>query len=337
MFVVLFTLMLPLLVTMLGLGIDVAHYWWVRGHLSNAADAAALAGSKELNATAEARTRATTFAATFAQQHKVDGAPVAADEVVENVTGRWDFDTGAFTATNVSDPMANAIRVTVQRAAVPSFFAHATAGMIDSPTLSASAVAVAGGARAVGCAAPVAVASCILEYGDEDELVCPTKLSFQNGLKSVGLTHPDGSSPVSGTRAEPYFEAALEDPDGCTQGAAVGDTLYLQNGNDLTQDTADAINEATDDGNEPISLVVPVIDMSCGNSGPNYNQSAVIAGFMRLKVVGARWTGAAPAKVAAACPGLGKKNICVTEDCSMIDAPGGGTIQTSGVKTYLVR
>jgi hypothetical protein len=57
-----------------------------------------------------------------------------------------------------------------------------------------------------------------------------------------------------------------------------------------------------------------------------------------MRLVGARWTSDAPPAVEAACPALGKKNICVTQDCSMITGvAGGGTIEVAGNKVYLVR
>jgi Flp pilus assembly protein TadG len=56
---------MPLFIGALGLGVDISHYWWVRGQLQNAADAAALAGAKELNSTASERVSATSMAATM--------------------------------------------------------------------------------------------------------------------------------------------------------------------------------------------------------------------------------------------------------------------------------
>jgi hypothetical protein len=56
-----------------------------------------------------------------------------------------------------------------------------------------------------------------------------------------------------------------------------------------------------------------------------------------MKFVGARWTGSAPAGVAAKCPTLGKKNICVQADCTWIDGtPAGSAIQARAEKVFLV-
>jgi len=332
----LFALLLPVLIGMCGLAVDIAHYWWVTGQLQNAADAAALAGAKELDSTAVGRADATKFASVYAERHAVDGREVADTELVKNETGEWSTSSATFTANGVTHPSANAIHVTVQRPNVPSFFSPLL-GARASETLSASAIAVAGGAGAVECAAPFALATCALQYDGAGELICPTNLSFQNGVQSVGLTHPDGSSPVNGKSAEPYVSQAVNAPLTCKQPTAFGDTLYLQNGDDLSQQSVDDINAATTGGLNPVPVVLPVVDLSCGNSGPNYNQTAKVVGFIKMQVVGARFTGLAPPLVSLACPTLGKKNVCVKSDCSMIaGTPGGGTIQTDALKVFLV-
>jgi len=335
-YTILFVLMLPLIVGSIGLGVDVSHFNLVRGQLQNAADSAAFAGAASLNSTSTGRTAATTNALTYAQQHRADRINLTAAEVIENQTGHWDFDTNTFTTTNVTDVHANAIRVSVQRQNVPSFFSPLLSGAVTAQTLNATTTAVAGGARQIGCGFPVAIATCALTYDSAGKLNCPTNLSFQNGIQSVGLTLPDGSSPVNGNKAKPYIKNALGG--GCNQGVGVGDELYLQNGNDLTQESVDDINAATSNGSSPKTIYLPVVDLSCGGGGPTYNQSAEVVGFLKMKVVGARWTDTAPPAVAAACPTIGKKNLCVTADCGMIDsAPGGGTINVTASKTYLVR
>ncbi len=335
-YTVLFVIVLPLMIGALGIAVDMAHFWWINAQLQNAADAAAFAGGKDLNGTAIGRTSAVSSASSFAVEHKVDGVTVVPNEVITNTTGRWDFPTKAFLTTGVSDPGANAIRVTVQRQNVPSFFAGFFVAAASSQTLSASAVSVAGGAGGVGCVAPITVSACVLEYEADGDLICPTSLSFQNGQQSIALTLPDGTSPVSGTKANPFFADMMAGPISCAHPAEVGNTLYLQDGNDLAQNSVNTINNATNNGSKPVTVTLAVVDSPCGSSGPTYNQPAQIVGFLRMKVVGARWTNAAPARVSAACPTLGMKNICITADCSSIDAPGGGTTRVSGEKVYLV-
>jgi Flp pilus assembly protein TadG len=335
-YLVIFAIMLPVFIGFTGLGVDMSHYWWVRSQLQTAADAGAFAGSQSLNSTSAGRTNAVTIASTYATQNKADGKAVTAAEVTEKITGKWDFATNTFSSTNISDVDANAIKVTVQRQNVRSFFAPIV-GAHGSQTLLASSIGVAGGARQVACAAPVAVATCTLTYDSSGKLNCPTNLSFQNAAQSVGLTHPDGSSPVNGNNSVPYFADAVQQPLTCSRPAVVGTSIPLQNGNDLRKTSVDDINAATTNGISPVQIVAPVVDLACGSGGPTYNQSAKIVGFIKMKVVGARWTSAAPANVAAACPTLGKKNLCVSGDCSMINgAPGGGTIQVSASKVYLV-
>jgi Flp pilus assembly protein TadG len=338
-YTVVFAIMLPLLIGTLGLGLDISHWWWAQGQLQNAADSAAFAGAKDLNSTPTGRTRAVASAQSVTTQYKVDGVVLTNTDISENAVGTWTFDTSSFSTTSVADYSANAIRVTLVRQDVPSYFAGFFPNAKKKNTLTASATAVAGGARSVGCAAPVALGACVLQYDANGKMICPTQLSFQGGMTSVGLTLPDGSSPVNGNKAEPYFAAVFGNPDGCSYAATVGSTLHLQNGNDLSKDSVKVINEATDDGANPVSVVFPVVDVgTCGSSGPTYNKSAVVVGFLKMKVVGARFTGAAPKKVGDACPSLGKKDICVTSDCSAIDgAPPGGTIAPIAERVYLVK
>jgi Flp pilus assembly protein TadG len=231
---------MPLFIGALGLGVDISHYWWVRGQLQNAADAAALAGAKELNSTASERVSATSMAATYADQHKVNGQIVTAADIVVNQTGKWQFPNGSFTPTNVSDPSANAIRVTVQRAAVPNFFARVLSGALATETIAASAIGVAGGAGQVPCGFPIVLASCQIPTNSTNAVTCPTNLSFQSGLSSVGLTHPDGSGPVNGNNSAPYIRSALN-PATCSLPVNVGQSLRLQNGNDLAQSSVNDI------------------------------------------------------------------------------------------------
>jgi Flp pilus assembly protein TadG len=335
-YTVLFLLILPLLIGSLGLGVDMAHFWWTRGQLQNAADAAAFAGAKDLNGTSDGRTRATGSASSFAVEHKVDGVTLVPTEVITNTTGRWDFTTKSFLTTNVTHPSANAIQVTVQRQNVPSFFSGFFANAASSQTVAASAVAVAGGAGGVGCAAPLAISACIFEYGLQGDLICPTNLTFQSEMHSIGLTLPDGTGPVSGNKAQPFFIDMLADPNGCAHPAEVGDTLQLQDGNDMSQNSVTEINKATNDGKNPVVITIPVVDTPCENSGPSYNQEALIVGFLRMNLVGATYNKAVPKAVKAACPDIEGKNVCITADCSVVDSPGGGTTRVRGEKVYLV-
>jgi Flp pilus assembly protein TadG len=334
----LLALWLPLFIGAMGLGVDISHFWWVRGQLQNAADAAAFAGARELNSTNIGRTTATGMSSTYARKHSVNGATVTTTDITQNDTGAWNLRTGDFTTTNVSDPAANAIRVTVTRQDVPTFFTRILSGALSSQTLSASAIALAGGTGAVACGFPVVMASCQLKYDGGGNLQCPTNMTFQTGGNAVGMTHPDGTSPISGNNTKPYFNNALADPMGCDQKVEAGDQLYLQNGNDIAQQSVNDINAVTKNGTKPLQIIVPVVDTPCGTSGPSYNGTANVVGFLKMKLVGARWTTAAPDSVAAACPNIGMKNVCITADCSMIqNTPGGGTVQTSADRIYLVR
>ena len=337
-YTVLFALSLPTLIGFIGLSVDMSHYWLVHTELQNAADAAALAGAKDLNGTPNGRVSSAASAKIFAEQNKVDGAGIGTDEITKNVTGKWDLAKKSFTKTGVSDLSANAIRVVVERKGVENYFMPILSADLATRTLSASATAVAGGARSVPCAAPFTIASCILKYDGGNSLICPTKLSFQNGLNSIGLTHPDGTSPVNGNNTEPYIKDAVSQPLACARPSTVGDQLAEQNGNDLSSTSVNDVNTATNSGANPVEIVIPVVDESCGSGGPTYNGKANVVGYLKMKIVGARGTGAAPAKVSAACPGIGKKNLCITSDCSAIAGTlGGGTIQPDKTKVYLVQ
>jgi len=337
-YIFMFALMLPLLFACLGLAVDLGHYRHAKSELQNAADSAAFAAARSLNSTETGRTNATTVAATYASAYQVDGIAVAPSEVIKKETGQWNSSTKTFTTASVSSAAANAVRVSVRRNAVQSYFTPILSGTLESRPLQASATAVAGGAGAASCAAPIAIATCVLSYDAAGKMICPTSLSFQNGAQSVGLTHSDGTSPVNGNNTIPYFKDAVQNPLTCNRPSVVGTDIPLQNGNDLSQTSVNDINAATGNGANPIPIILPVVDKTCGGGGPTYNQSAKIVGFIKMKIVGARWTGNAPAAVAAACPGLGKKNICVKNDCTPIaGAPGGGTAQVDGSKVYIVR
>jgi len=335
-YAVLAAIVLPLVLAAFGLAIDAGRLRWAHGQLRNAADAAAFAGSKDLNGTGAGRTRAVSSAKLYAQQYKVDGTVVAPEEIVENVTGHWDFLSKSFTPTDVSDPAANAIRVSVVRRNVSTLIGSMFPKMSASTDLAASAIAVAGGTGSVSCAAPFTIAACVLQYDSDGTMKCPTSLSFQNGLYSIGLTVPDGSSPVSGNRAHPFFIDMVNDPTGCGHRADVGDVLYQQDGSDLAQSSVNAINSATSDGAKPIPVSVAVVNTPCSDTGPSYNQAADVTGFIRMNLVGGRWTGDAPKAVADACPNLTKKSICITANCTPIDAPSGGTANVHAENVFLV-
>jgi Flp pilus assembly protein TadG len=336
-FTVVVALLLPVVLGMFGLGLDISHYVWVGNQLQNAADAAAFAGVKELNGTSGGRTKARTVTALYAQQNTADGRHIDASEIIENTVGRWDFSTKQFVSAGVSDAAANAVRVSVWRQDVPAIFARVLSDATPSQTLRGTAVAVAGGAGAAECTSPFVIASCALQHDAGGNLICPSSLSFQNGLSSTGLTNPDGSAPVNGKSAAPAIKNVMTDPSSCSYPTRVGDELHTQNGNDLANSSVNDINAATNDGADPVTVVMAILDIDCGGGGPSYNGANAITGYVKMNVIGARHTGSAPAAVAAACPGLGKKNVCVTGNCSMIaGAPGGGTTGVAGAETYLV-
>jgi len=336
-FTVIVALLLPVVLGMFGLGLDISHYVWVGNQLQNGADAAAFAGVKELNGTSSGRTDARNVAATYATQNAADGRYIEASEIIENTVGRWDFSTKEFVSGGVSDAAANAVRVSVWRQDVPALFARVLTDAAPSQTLSATAVAVAGGAGATDCTSPFVIASCALQHDAGGNLICPSSMSFQNGLTSTGLTNPDGSQPVTGKSAGDAIKKMLADSTSCAFPSTVGDELHLQNGNDLAKQSVTDINAATNDGADPLPVVMAVVDLDCGGGGPNYNGSEAITGYVKMDIVGGRFTEAAPAAVAAACPGLGAKNICVTGNCSTIkNAPGGGTTGVVSAETYLV-
>lgn len=333
-----FVLLLPLLLAVMGLAVDMAHYRFAHAELQNAADAAALAGAKSIDGRSAGRSRATEVASLYSTSSVVDGQKLTDDDVLQAETGTFGLSTKRFTTSSTSDVAANAIRVTLKREDVPSFFSPILSGSLESRSFTATATAVAGGAGAVACGAPLTVGACALNYDSSGNLICPDKLSFQNGVTSVGITIPDGSSPANGNKAKPFFKAAVTEPLSCDSPVTVGSSLYLQNGNDLSQTSVNDINDATDDGATPVAIIMPVTDVPCSTNGTaTYNGTATVVGFIKMTIVGARWTGAAPAEVAAACPGIGKKNICVTKNCSMIEGtPGGGTVQVDPSRVYLV-
>lgn len=334
-----FVFLLPLLLAAMGLAIDMAHYRMAHSQLQNAADAAALAGAKSLNGLSSGRTQSAVIATTYAKTHAVDGEHLLDTDVLQKETGTWSPQSNVYTASGTKDITANALRVTLKRDDVPSYFSAILSGSLESRSFTATSTAVAGGAGQVPCAAPLTLAACTLQYDSSGGLVCPSSLTFQSGATSVGLTVPDGSSPANGNNAKPFFQEVVASPLTCNSPLSFGQSLYLSNGNDLAQTSVNDINSATNNGANPVEIVVPITDAPCGSNGaPNYNGTATVVGFIKMNLVGARWNNAAAPKIAEACPNIGQKNVCIKRNCSIITGTaGGGTVQADPIRVYLIR
>ena len=124
---VLFGLLLVVLCGFVALAVDAGHLFKVRAELQNAADAAALAGVRDLNGTTAHFAAARAASQAYAQANGADGTPVTVS-ASDVILGNWNFATRSFTPLLSPAPQVNAVKVTANRTgaengAVGTFFA----------------------------------------------------------------------------------------------------------------------------------------------------------------------------------------------------------------------
>ncbi len=183
-------LMIVALLAMMAMVVDLGHYWQVRAQLQNGADAAALAGVRDLNGTLAQLPVARLTATSYAAQHVANGSAInlAASDVD---VGTWDPALRSYApATGSTPPYAiNAVRVTAKRydgdgGAVAPWFAQLFGK--GGQNLSATSIAVGGGPQSL-CGFPVGVPSCAITDAD-GVFTCPGSLTFNGGQgKDAGL------------------------------------------------------------------------------------------------------------------------------------------------------
>lgn len=180
-------LSLMVLLGFAALVIDVGNFWRVRGELQNAADAAALAGVRDLNGQSSQFTLARLSAQRIAALHAADSTRVSLDLNLSNtasgdiVLGHWNFSARSFTVADGLMPpyKVNAVQVSTRRAArdgnpvhtfLAPLFGHSTQ---DIDTL---AIAV-GGSPGATCGFPLAVTDCSI-LGSDGAIRCNQRLTF---------------------------------------------------------------------------------------------------------------------------------------------------------------
>ena len=266
-FSIAFALLLPLLIGFAALVVDLGRFWHVRRELQIAADAAALAGARDLDGTSAGFPLARLATQTYAAHHDADKSGLALDLNAGNaaagdiVLGHWDpvarifAPAGAMTEAH----LVNAVKAVGRRTrasggAVQPFFARIL-GAADKD-LTATAIAVAGSPGSA-CGFPVAIPRCALFPRGVFE--CPVSMTFRGGSgdKDAGFTllgpdHPSASS------IREYIHQALS---GCARVSTTDGDIYLQNGNDLPRRSVDEINHAVARaGADGLFVNVPVVD-----------------------------------------------------------------------------
>jgi Flp pilus assembly protein TadG len=275
---------LVVLVAFSALVIDVGNIYRVRNELQNAADAAALAGARFLNGTSAGITAAEAEVIRIGQLNRANGTAVNIPSANIHF-GHWDFSALTFTE-NTNPPQVNAIRIETLRSEDtdnPVHFFLAPILGTKTGNVNAMATGVGNSGPNNDCFFPAAIASCALVNAN-GTLTCPRQLCFGGSCPipdNVGFALPE--SPVSGSRAEPFILDALN---GVCHKLSANQTIYLQNGNDLSRESARQINIAVLKG--PVYVVVPVVqEGNCSNFISN--QSRPVTGFVRIQILGATW------------------------------------------------
>lgn len=336
--IVVFALVLPLLLAFVALVVDIGHFLQVRSQLQNAADAAALAGARDLDGTMAKLATARLAARYYAGEHVANGTPLSLDLNPNNdvagdiVLGTWSFAQRVFTpAVAASMPSTiNAVKVYGRRTAgrggaVRAYFAPLF-GFAEKD-LTVQAVAVGGGPSAA-CGFPLVLPDCAI-LDSAGQVRCNSTMTFGRAtMDNVGFTLLLPSPPVNTPGINCEIMNALGSPQchshgscdcakACNPTAMSGGAIYVSNGNNLSNDAVDAINQAVAQaGAKGLFVQVPVLDSgglepgACG--GFQFNRLQAIAGYANMRIVSAD---KGP-----------PKTIQVSVDCTMTTdkSPGGG-------------
>lgn len=272
---------------MAGLALNVGHMLAVRGELRNAADAAALAGVMELDATTDAFDDAVSVALEQAAFHRTDrvtlNLPPGSVEL-----GRWGWNEPPATAFHPlseieaqfpGDPVAiaqrvTAVRVTAEReGGLPIVFARLFGR--DTTAVGAHAVAAGGGPCQETRVLPLTIADCDLLSRCGTHLFlraspAPSDLMAFTVLSSSNPTPPSVNDVIQ------EAIAGGGDPH------SVGDMIQVQNGNFFNPVYGSL--EALRTNEPPGGWTIPVTEgYSCPN--PQFNQSHGISGFASIHIV----------------------------------------------------
>jgi Flp pilus assembly protein TadG len=211
------------LMSILGAGalaVDTAYAFHARDQATYAAEAAALAGSLEIDGTEDGLDAAIEAAIALAAANTAGGQAVTLTED-DIAFGRWDADVREL-VTDVDVDEIDAIRV-IARAPLQGLLGPAAFGRaIDQ--VSGSSVALADSARAsqVECFLPVAIPSCLIEGAGEDVQDLDMVLN-PPGADNVGWGRP-GANPSASWLKDQIRDC---EADGAI---AIGDQIRLNNG-----------------------------------------------------------------------------------------------------------
>lgn len=260
------TLSLAVLLMFAALAVDVGYARVVDLQLQVAADAASHAATAQLDGTAEGLAGARGMAVTVARLNAAGGQSVSLDDA-DIVTGI--YDDGAFSAS--TDPVeVNAVRIDARRPDLGLYFAPVMGrASIGVGARSLMVADLGGGAGAVDCFIPLAIASCMI---DTHGVAGIQNVEFHvnpAGIDNIGWGRPNGTPNASWSRAQ------ISD---CEQGgtAAVGDPVGLQNGvvTSAMSAMASAINSSSTTWSTatwgPMPARMGSSDVSTSNYGRTY-------------------------------------------------------------------
>lgn len=309
---VLFALVLPSLLGFAALVLDIGHFWQVRSQLQNGADAAALAGVRDLNGSPVEFPVSRLSTQSYAALHNANQTPLNLSLNTSNsatgdiILGHWDFTARTFTVADAAMPSytvnavkVNARRTTAEGGAVTTFLGN----LFGKPTQDLTAYATAvGGSPASVCGFPLAVMACsLIDSGGNVE--CNATLTFTTNSQTAGFTLFDLSNPTT-----PTIQQAMQNAlsGNCVATSTSTGQIKTSNGNNLSQPDVDMINAAVAAaGSNGLYVNIAVLDtgsLTGGCGSLQYNGDWNIAGYVSIKIIGAT--------------GQPNRSILATVDCT---------------------
>jgi Flp pilus assembly protein TadG len=305
---------LVMLVSFLGLALNVGHLYSVRGELQNAADAGAISGTMELNGNAGPPiTAALAMGEDLAERHFTDTSIAVSVAASDVDVGFWDKDARLFTrydpdavtaelASCAKLPCINAVRVNTSRdAAHAGTVDVAFGGILGKLTqdVGATAVAVSGGPCTVECAdLPVALPDCGIASMLGPPCVGGTYVvKFQNDTTDTGAwTTLQTVNGGGASLIQCLLQESLATPDGkCKTNTAcnlpngssgteldVTDPIWVSNG--TIKSACDLVAEMYAK-HKNAEYLVPVVAASCPNQ--KWNQHVDITNWAVVKIASA--------------------------------------------------
>ncbi|WP_394821734.1 pilus assembly protein TadG-related protein [Pendulispora albinea] len=322
----------------LALVVDVGHFWLVRSELQNAADAAALAGVRDLNGLATQFPFAITSAQTYGGANRADGTAVTVP-LTDVTLGKWDLTNKTFTPTLLKAHTVNAVRVTTRRTAATGNAVEAYFGPllgIEEQDITATAIAVGGGPSAT-CGFVLALPSCsVLDaFGN---LNCNATLSFNsNGNNAaftlLSLTVPNTPdlecamwctlNSLLGVQLPLLGGSCSCSPGGC-KSTSVKTQIAISNGTNLSSSMIVYIQSALALSPNGLRVDLPIFDVPLCPSG-NLSNVQTVAGYVKTRITGAT--------------GAPNKSISVSVDCAATTSsrPSQELFGYKSTEVYLVR